>query len=34
MMKSMHHMTSPFLLGTILKIDGDMSWRDGIGGDT
>jgi hypothetical protein len=34
MMKSMHHMTSPFFLGTILKIDGDMSWRDGIGGDT
>ena len=34
MMKSMQHMTSPFFLGTILKIDGDMSWRDGTGGDT
>jgi hypothetical protein len=32
MIQSMHDMTSPFLFGTILEIDGNMSRRDGTGG--
>ena len=34
MIQSMLDVTSPFLSRTILKIDGNMSWRDGTGGDT
>jgi hypothetical protein len=34
MMQSVYNMTSPFFFGTILEIDGDMSRRDGTGGDT
>ena len=33
-MQSVYNMTSPFFFGTILEIDGDMSRRDGTGGDT
>jgi hypothetical protein len=34
MMQGVYNMTSPFFFGTILEIDGDMSRRDGTGGDT
>ena len=34
MIQGMRDVTSPFLSRTILKIDGNMSWRDGTGGDT
>ena len=34
MIQGMRDMTSPFFSRAILKIDGNMSWRDGTGGDT
>ena len=34
MIQGMLDMTSPFLSRAILKIDGNMSWGDGTGGDT
>ena len=34
MIQGMFDMTSPFISRAILKIDGNMSWRDGTGRDT
>ena len=34
MIQGMLDMTSPFFSRAILKIDGNMSWGDGTGGDT
>ena len=34
MIQGMRDMTGPFFSRAILKIDGNMSWRDGTGGDT
>jgi len=34
MMQGKIDVTGPFFSRTVLKIDGNMSWRDGTGGDT